>query len=311
MPLLNFFITDENKLFSDKYKNLYKTFIDKHNEIVGELIENKSNNSNVQNLKTNKINVEEITKEDDIFITKNDFSFQKYLFDNSYRKVILDDNYSEFFKYEINLKYIEEIMNEKLLKNKKLINDEIFMFNFLNEDLIFKDKDICTKFKEKFNEEELSINDKIILYNYFEENKGNTNLHLKLLEEFSYLIKYCTNNIDKITEPSQTQIYKLLEEIEFISNDFKEIFKYKNNLTINKLLIIYEYYQMLCFNKVKEELNKYQEKIDKELKNSIDNFIKINLDNEKAKNVLENALRKFIIRFLVQIKEKEKKNKTK
>ena len=310
LPLLNFFITDENELFSDKYKNIYKKFIDKHNEIVSELKEEKLENSNAQNVKKNKINIEEITKEDDIFITKNDFSFQKYLFDYSYRKVILDDNYSEFSTYEKNLEYIEEILKEKLLKNKKLINDEIFVFNFLNEDLNFKDKDICTKFKEKFNEEELSINDKIILYNYFEENKGNTNLHLKLLDEFVFLIKYCTENIDKITEPSQTQIYKLLEEIEFVSKDFKEIFKDKNNLTINKLLIIYEYYQILCFNKVKEELNKYQEKItDKELINSIDNFIKNNLNNEKIKNALENALRKFIISFLVQIKEKEKKIK--
>ena len=106
-------------------------------------------------------------------------------------------------------------------------------------------------------------------------------------------------------------IYELSKEIEFISNDFKEIFKEKNNLSINKLLMIYEYYQMLSFNKIKEQLKQqYQEKItDKEQKNTIENFIKNNLDNEEAINALENALRKFIICYLVQIKEKEKKIK--
>ena len=108
-------------------------------------------------------------------------------------------------------------------------------------------------------------------------------------------------------------IYKLIEKIEFISNDFKEIFQDKNNLIINKILNIYEYYQILCFDKVKEQLKQnYQEQItDKELNNSIENFIKNNLVKEKTKNIIETALRKFIICFLVQIKEKEKEKKIK
>jgi len=310
LPLFNFFIMDENKLFSEKYKDIYKQFIDKHNEIVGEL-NNKLKNNNLQNKMTDKINIEDITKEDDIFITKNYFSLKIDLFDYSYRKVVLNNNYSEFGNFEKDLESIEEMMAEKLLKNKKLINDEIFLFKYKNEDLEFKNEDICTIFKEKYNEEKLSTNDKIIFFNYFEENKGNTNLHLKLLEEFAYLIRYCNENVDKIKEPSKTMIYELSKEIEFISNDFKEIFKEKNNLSINKLLMIYEYYQMLSFNKIKEQLKQqYQEKItDKEQKNTIENFIKNNLDNEEAINALENALRKFIICYLVQIKEKEKKIK--
>ena len=310
LPLFNFFIMDENKLFSEKYKDIYKQFIDKHNEIVGEL-NNKLKNNNLQNKMTDKINIEDITKEDDIFITKNYFSLKIDLFDYSYRKVVLNNNYSEFGNFEKDLESIEEMMAEKLLKNKKLINDEIFLFKYKNEDLEFKNEDICTIFKEKYNEEKLSTNDKIIFFYYFEENKGNTNLHLKLLEEFAYLIRYCNENVDKIKEPSKTMIYELSKEIEFISNDFKEIFKEKNNLSINKLLMIYEYYQMLSFNKIKEQLKQqYQEKItDKEQKNTIENFIKNNLDNEEAINALENALRKFIICYLVQIKEKEKKIK--
>ena len=309
LPLFNFFITDENE-FSDKYKYIYKLFIDKHNEIVGKLLEKKSKNFNVQNKKDNKINIEDITKEDDILITKDDFSFQNDLFDNSYRKVILDGNYLEFNNFEINFEYIEEILTEKLLKNKKLISDEILNFKYKDEDLEFENQDICTKFKNNFNEEKLSINDKIIFYNYFEENKGNTNLHLKLLNEFAFLIKYCNENLDRIKEPSQTKITKILEEIGFISNDFKEIFIDKNNLILNKLLRIYDYYQILCFDKIKDQLKQYQEKIiDKNIKTALENFKNNDLSDEKIKNILENALRKFITCFLVQIKENKKKIK--
>ena len=311
LPLFNFFIVDENE-FSEKYKYIYKQFIDKHNEIVGNLLEIKSkdfNNNNNEN--DNKINIQDITKENEIFVTKNDFSVQIALFNNSYRKVILNDDYSKFNEYEINLEYIEEMMTDKLLKNKKLINDEIFELKYKNEDLEFENKDICTKFKKTFNLEDLSINDKILFYEYFEENKGNVKLHLNLLDEFAYLIKYSTENIDKIKEPSQTKIDKYLEEIEYISKDFKEIFKDKKNLTLTKLLNIYEYYQILCFNKVKEELKQYQEKItDKEQKNLIENYVKIDLQkNEKIKNNLEVALRKFILCFLAKEKKREDKNK--
>lgn len=233
------------------------------------------------------------------------------MFNNSYRKVILNDDYSKFNEYEINLEYIEEMMTEKLLKNKKLINDEIFELKYKNEDLEFENKNICTKFKKTFNLEDLSINDKILFYEYFKENKGNVKLHLNLLDEFAYLIKYSTENIDKIKEPSQTKIDKYLEEIEYISKDFKEIFKDKKNLTLTKLLNIYEYYQILCFNKVKEELKQYQEKItDKEQKNLIENYVKIDLQkNEKIKNNLEVALRKFILCFLAKEKKREDKIK--
>ena len=311
LPLFKFFIIDENE-YSENYKYFYKKFIDKHNEIVGQLFNAKSKNKNfdVQNQNKEKINIQNITKEDEIFVTKNDLSINNVLFNCSYRKVIINDDYSEFNKYEINLEYIEEIMTDKLLKNKKLISDDIFEFKYKNEDLEFKNKDICTKFKKNINEEELSINDKIIIYEYFKENKGNVNLLLKLLDDFTTLIIYSCENIGKIEETSKIKLCKLLEGQEFISNDFKEIFKEKENLTIYKLLNIYEYYQKLCFNKIKENLNKYQEKItDEEQIKAINNYIENDLKNNKNTKKIEIAIRKFILCFLSKESNKEKKIK--
>ena len=285
--------------------------IDKHNEIVSNLLETKPSIIDIPNLSNDKINVQNIIREDEIFVTKNDFSIQNELFNYSYRKVIINEDYSEFNKYEINLEYIEEIMTDKFLKNKKLISDEIFEFKYKNEDLEFKNKDICTKFKEKINQEDLSLNDKIILYEYFEENKGIVDLHLKLLDDFTNLIIYSNENIDKIEETSKTKICNLLEGLEFISSDFKEIFKDKNNFTIYKILNIYEYYQILCFNKVKEKLNKYQEKISDEKQiNAINNYIEKDLKASKnIKKNLEIAFRKFILCFLSKEKNMEYKIK--
>jgi hypothetical protein len=112
-------------------------------------------------------------------------------------------------------------------------------------------------------------------------------------------------------EPSQTKISKLIEGIESISYDFKEIFKEKNDFTVSKLLNIYEHYQILCFNKVKDKLQEYQEKItDDERIILINNYIKDNLKaNENIKKVLEIAIRKFILCFLA--KENDKENKIK
>ena len=309
LPLFNFFIFDENE-FSEKYKYFYKQFINNHNEIVENLLNSKSKYIEVENQNKNKINIQNITKEEEIFNTKKDFSIQNILFNNSYRKVIINDDYSEFNKYEINLEYVEEVMTDNLLKNKKLISDEIFEFKYKNEDLEFENKDICTKFKEKINEEELSIDDKIIIYEYFEENKGNVNLHLKLLDDFAYLIIYSCKEIDKMMEPSQTKICKLFEGLESISNDFKEIFKERNNFAINKLLNLYEYYQILCFNRVKDKLHQYQEKItDEKQKELINNYIKDLKANENIKKIIEIAIRKFILCFLAKEKDKEKKIK--
>ena len=91
-------------------------------------------------------------------------------------------------------------MTDELLKNKKLINNEIFEFKYKNEDLELKNKDICTKFKEKINEQNLILNDKITIYEYFEENKEDVNLHLKLIDDFTKLIIYINENENKKEE---------------------------------------------------------------------------------------------------------------
>ena len=301
LPLFKFFIVDENEL-SEKYKFIYKQFIDKHNEIVEKLLDAKS----IQNKDT--IKIRNMTKEDEIFITKKEFSIINILFNCSYHKVLLNDDYSKFNEYEINLEYVEEIMTDKLLKNKKLISDEIFKFKYKNEDLEFENENICTKFKEKINEEQLTLNDKIIIYEYFEENKGNVNLHQKLLDDFDKLIIYTCENIDKKDEIYKIKIYKLIEKLEFFSEDFKLFFKEKENFTNNKLLNIYEYYQILCFEKIKEKLKQYQEKItDEKQKNDIKDYIENDLKIKKIN--IEIAIRKFILCFLS--KEKNKENKIK
>ena len=325
LPLFKFFFVDENE-FREKFQYIYRQFIYKHNEIVGKLLETKSKILDIHNQIKNKISIQNINKEEEIFITKNELLDNKVLFNYSYRKVILNDDYSQFNKFEINLPYIEEMMTDELLKNKKLISDELFEFKYKNEDLEFKDKDICTKFREKINEEDLSINDKLIIYQYFNENKSNINLHLRLLDDFAYLIDYSQEDLDKIGKPSQVKISDIIKGRECISKDFREIFEEvkdvklgaslsdsndKKNFTVNKLLNIYEYYQILCFNKVKEKLNQYQEEIiDEEQKNAINNYIKNDLkDDKEIKNALEIALRKFILCFLSKEKNMEYKIK--
>ena len=309
LPIVNFLFVDENEYFK-KFKNFYERFINKHNKIVEKLFNAKK--GFILNQSQNKMKVQNVTKENEIFVIKNNISFHDLIFNNSYRKVIISKDYSDFNKYEINYEFIEEFLTNELLKNKKLFDDELFEFNYKNEDLEFKNKDICTIFKSKINEEDLSINDKIIFYQYFEKNKGSkgdANLHLRLLDDFSYLIKFSSESVNKKENLSQTNIYKFIEGLENISKEFKEIFKAQDNLTINKLVNIYEYYQILCFDKVKENLYQYQNKIKNEEQiNMINNYIRNN-SNTNIKNIFGIGLRKFILCFLAKEINKEDKIK--
>ena len=135
------FLLDCNNKFGLSYKNIYKIFAKKQNERLKNLLDIKIKNGIFDINCKNRINIQQIN-EKEIFTLNlpNQYSFIKIIFDSSYRKILDSEARSiELYKeYEINYDLIEENMTELLLKNKKLLSDEINEFIYKNEVFIIK-----------------------------------------------------------------------------------------------------------------------------------------------------------------------------
>ena len=86
----------------------------------------------------NRIKIQQIN-EKDIFTLSfpKEYSFIDILFDSSYRKILDSETRSnELYKeYEIDYDLIEEKVTDVLLKNKKLLNNEVTEFIYNNNNV--------------------------------------------------------------------------------------------------------------------------------------------------------------------------------
>ena len=100
--------------------------------------------------------------------------------------------------------------------------------------------------------------DQIIIYDFIINNKGNDALYKKVINNFFillehlYKIKKRENEKVKIDENNEnTKIYEIFGNLKGILEEFKDIFKGKNDLTIIKISKINDYYLKLIFKYAK------------------------------------------------------------
>ena len=209
-------------------------------------------------------------------------------------------------------------MTDLILKNKKLLNEEIIEFSYNNEVFNNVVKDLITSFKNNYNTVELNPYDKEIIYFVIEENENNKALYKTLINDFITLLQYLNdlkkevkeNKDDNISENSK--IYEVFEKLENnISKEFLSIFEEKEELTVNKTSELFEYFLKTIFKYVKEDIKDYQEELDeKELenkKNKLEEYYQ--KDSLIKKEDFESAIRLFLT--LVLFREEDKENKIK
>jgi len=315
--LNDIFLDDKNK-FGRTYKRIYKIFIKNQNEEIENLLDRKINEGIFNINCKNRINIQQI-KENEIFTFESDkFSFIEVLFNCSYRKIIDTNNYRDYNQFEIDLNDIEENMTELLLKNKKLLNEDIIVeFCYNNEVFDYEVNDLNKSFKKYYNAINISQDDKVNIYNFIKSIEGNLDKYKDIINDFITLMQYLYNikkeeKDGNISEKSL--ICDILKNIEkSISSDFFVFFKKKKELTVNKTSDIFNYYLKLIFKDIKNEIEKYQ--IQKEKNQLNDKTIKqLNNYFEKDKIIiskedLKNAIRIFI--SIVLFREKDKENKIK
>ena len=312
--LADILLDPENK-YGKAYKKILQRFIEKQNSELSDLFEKKINEGKIDPNNTFKIYIQQI-KENDVFNIKDKFSFINEAFNSSYRKIIDSKNYEIYNEYEINFDSLEERLTNLLLKNKKMVKDVIIEFIYNNENFTKKVTNIITTFNEKYPKEKLSMDDKAIIYNFY-DTKRDKDLYIKIIDDFMTLINFLAKRKEE-----NVMISEMNSHIENnISQEFLKLFEDKNNLTINKLIELFDYYLKLIFNDIKEVLEDYKIDLDdkKEEKKLKDELEKIFENDEEIRNKnkeriinkrnLARALKLFIC--LVLFREKDKNNKIK
>jgi len=312
-PLYHFLLDDNNK-YGKAYKTIYNNFIKEQNGQLESLLEDKIDKGIFDIFCKNKINIQQIN-EKEIFTLNlpKKVSFIDIIFNSSYRKILDDDNRShELYKeFVIDYNLIEENMTDLLLKNKKLLNDNITEFIYNNEAFNNQVKDIMNLFDKRYNTSNISIYDKVAIYKFWDNSK-NTHLCKNIINDFITLIKHLnekkkennTNKEDDITE--ETKIYEFVLKLkDSFSGHFIKLFDNNDGLTIDKTKDIFSYYLKLIYEDLKNEIKNYQKDLEEESKKMIDDYYK----NEHliTKKDFANAIRLFIT--LVLCLEEDKENK--
>ena len=313
-PLCHFLLDDNNK-FGKVYKTIYKNFIKEQNEKLENLLNDKIEKSVFDINCKNKINIQQIN-EKEIFTLKlpKNVSFIDILFNSSYRKILDDDtrSYELYKEYKIDYDLIEENMTDLLLKNKKLLNDDITEFIYNNELFSNQITDIMTLFEKRYNTKILSIHDKVAIYKFSEENKNNKFMK-NMINDFITLIKYLNdkrkenNNNEENDITEETKLYELIDKLKdsFSNTNFIKMFEKNDGLTIDKTTGIFSYYLKLIYKDLENEIKNYQNNLEDESKEIINKHYKE--DHLITKKDFASAIRLFIT--LVLYLEEDKDNK--
>ena len=316
------FVIDDNNEIGKSYKNIYMAFIQKQNNEIKDLLDIKINEGKFNNNCGNKIYAQQI-KKDEIFTLNltEKLSFIDTIYNSSYRKII--DRYTEknYNSFEINLPSIEDNMTKLLLKNKKLIYENLIIgFNYNNAIFEYKCTDLIKSFNELYKTKDISSEDKEIINKFIKDNKGNLEKYKDIINDFLSLFEFLNNHKKDKQDKEKAKIYDIItKNLINISNDFLSIFNEKKKLTVNKLTELFNYYIQSIFEDVKNEINNFQEKLDIESDEDYQimnerYIILLNkyFQKEKiliSKEDLESAIKKFIT--LVLFREKNKENKIK
>ena len=313
--LCDFFMHDDTD-FGRIYEIIYKYFIKQQNENIKNLYEKKG----IYNLSDKiKVNVQQLDK-NEIFNLKlpDNISFIDVIFNLSYRRMLdlYPNGYSIYKEYVINYELIEETITDLLLNNKQLLNESSkeneTITKFIYNDELFSNQisNHITNLKSKYNNNNnISLDDKVIIYKFYKENNDN-NIIQNIIKDFLKLInllnknKTENNNNDYIIN-ADTKIEDILDKVEDISQYFPSIFKDNKTLTVDKTTEIFDYYLKCIYEDVSSDLILYQEKLDNNTENMINEFFK--KDRNINRKDLATALRLFMTLVLYLESDKKKK----
>ena len=204
-------------------------------------------------------------------------------------------------KYNYELDQIEiEIGNIILpgLRKFKSKDDELRFVTYMFEGYRGKKSNILTNFNEKYPPKELTQNEKNNLH-YFIRNFAQDEY-----KSFLFCIQILINYIQRSGRKGETPIYQIIQNIpEHINVDenIKTLFNNNKEIKINQLVRVFEFFEHLCWNQIKDNLlDEFMKPLEEAKIKLIDDYYKNNNDNKNNIKKLElaGAVRKFISRYL-------------
>ena len=300
-PLSSFLIDNGEYGHGMQIAAAYQDFISIQNTFLNNIKEKLKNKSNerIQHLikkMEQKIPPQKAKKYNVIpfkILTENYNGFNELLLIYSFK----DENGEMIY----DLNNIENELMNFILPDKKLFDENQLYVIYQYESFREKNSNVIPEFCAKFPQIELNENEKMQLYD-FRNNLNSNDSDKKLLFSIQILIFYLREN-EEISEIKEVKDIINNESLPKYIHLSKETFNLFNsiNFTLSKLLSIYEYFELLCYEDFKRNTNEdYFTPIPEDIK------MKLNEYFEKkevegiliSKTILSEAVRKFISRFL-------------
>ena len=202
---------------------------------------------------------------------------------------------------------IEKEIGKCLLINKCLFNEKnINYVCYHNEGFRNINFNYFIEFEKKYGAKELTEDERKKLFNYANKNFNNFDI---LFDSFIILINYL-NNINSVEK--DTKVFDFMEhaETKFINFNKYLIYYFGNEgkeIVIEKLLSSFLYMEHLCYDLLKEKINdKFIAPFNEGEKNEIKEYFNSkHVDAIITKKEIASAIRRFIIRYLLNEEKKE------
>ena len=131
-------------------------------------------------------------------------------------------------------------MTDLLLKNKKILKEDITEFIYNNEVFSNEITDIITKFEKNYKgqDQQLILNDKVPIYKYCVDDKNNINFCEDIIKDFMEIFKYFDNLIKESNNTQdeikgETKLSEIVEKLkDSTSTNFIKLFENNDSLTI-------------------------------------------------------------------------------
>ena len=221
-------------------------------------------------------------------------NFDELIFINS-----TNDPYINKFDFELD--QIEIELGNIILpgvRKFKSSDDELRYITYMFEGYRGKNSNILTNFNEKYPPQELDLKERQILNRYIKENENDD--YKIFLFSIQLLIDYLQKTGKDQNIPIGDIINNISEHIN-ISEEVKIFFNTYNRFSINKLVRIFELFELLCWGQIKENLlDEFMKPIDENKNKLIKKYFQEYDDknNYIKKKELSRAIRKFISRYL-------------
>ena len=292
----------------------YQQLIEWQNSFIN-LIISKNNmngilNSYISQLEQ-EIDIQDATKDEILNIDDNTYkALNDLIFSSSMRNIFEEENKINYRNYNdilYNYDYIEEELGELILPGiKKFKIDQIKFMKYLYEGFRGENSSALIIYNNKYIQRELTNVEKDSLNELKQDN--NTN---KFNNEVFSSLQILMNEIIKENYSEDYLIIKIIESLPkyiILNPKLIQFFKTKNEyylqeklFTINSLVSIFEYFEALCWEDIKNNINfDYQLELPEKIQKYIIDYFEMNKNEEKIinKKNLTYALRKLISRSL-------------